>query len=123
MSEEFKKYNKNQKTLEWQKNNPDKANAKASRWYNKHKKEMFDKIINHYGNTCNCCGEKEIKFLTVDHINNNGAAYRRNIIGHKTLKTYKEIIEKNFPDEYQILCWNCNSGRNHYKICPHKITS
>src|SRR5882762_6979050 len=32
----------------------------------KWKRQIFD----HYGNCCACCGEKEIVFLTVDHINN-----------------------------------------------------
>ena len=105
----------------WQQRNKDKANAKSSRWYNKHKDEMFDKITKHYGDKCICCGEVEIKFLTVDHKFDNGAEHRRTFVGHKTLKTYEEIIEKNFPEEYQILCWNCNVGKAHYKICPHKM--
>lgn len=66
---------------------------------------------------CNCCGEDIYEFLTVDHINNDGfldKKSRRNL--------YYNIIKNNFPNTFQILCWNCNEGKNIDKnhICPHK---
>lgn len=104
----------------WQKRHPEKANAKSRRWYNKNKNLLFTQILNHYGSKCACCGENTTEFLVVDHVNNNGAEHRRSLVGHKTLKTYKDIIDLGFPSDYQILCNNCNIAKNQYKICPHK---
>lgn len=37
------------------------------------------KTFNHYGNKCKCCGETNHIFLSIDHINNDGADYRKEI--------------------------------------------
>ena len=41
-------------------------------------------IYSFYGNKCNCCGETEIKFLSLDHINNDGAKHRKENPGART---------------------------------------
>ena len=71
-------------------------------------------------NCCACCGEKQIEFLAVDHINNNGAEERKNnrMIGHQF---YAYLKRMKFPKGYQILCNNCNIAKFRYGICPHKI--
>lgn len=88
---------------------------------------LISKIISHYSkgkNCCNCCGETTREFLTVDHINNDGAIQRKakGFVwgGHQN---YRFIIRNNYPPGYQILCYNCNCGRSRRidKICPHKI--
>ena len=80
-------------------------------------------VLNHYsGGTmkCNCCGESIERFLTVDHINNDGAKHRRE--NPKVKKSiYKWLLQNNFPTGYQILCMNCNFGKQYNNgICPHK---
>lgn len=83
----------------------------------KYKKLVFD----HYGWSCNCCSEKTIEFLSIDHVYGGGSKQRRenNIRG---LKLYKKIISENYPDEYQILCMNCNFGKKITEgLCPHKL--
>lgn len=79
------------------------------------------KIYEHYGNglvQCSCCGEKEVRFLSVDHINQNGADHRREIGGGHL---YNWLVKNNFPEGFQILCLNCNHGRFlNAGICPHK---
>jgi hypothetical protein len=75
-------------------------------------------ILEHYGMVCNCCGEDKIEFLTVDHINNDGAAHRKSIGGSS--KTYPWIIKHDFPDNFQTLCYNCNIAKGVYGKCPHK---
>lgn len=32
----------------------------------------------------------------------------------------KSIILRNYPPDYQILCYNCNHAKHIYKICPHQ---
>ncbi len=80
-----------------------------------------DIVYNTYGGyVCNCCGENERKFLSVDHINNDGAAHRREH-GHTTgEKMHRWLIREGFPDGFQILCMNCQWGkRNNEGVCPH----
>lgn len=76
-------------------------------------------IFSAYGGAvCSCCGETEPLFLTIDHINGNGNQHRAEI--------RKNIIDwlylNNFPPGFQILCYNCNLGkqRNGGICCPHK---
>lgn len=80
---------------------------------------MREQVLQGYGASCKCCGEENEAFLTLDHVNRDGANERRN--GGNDL-AYKKAIELNFPEEYQILCYNCNLGRERYDgTCPHKL--
>ncbi|HEC64216.1 MAG TPA: hypothetical protein ENI23_02860 [bacterium] len=86
-------------------------------------KKLRKEIIDHYGGKCACCGETVLVFLTVDHINNDGAKHRKEIgDGHVI---YRWIKRNNFPiDMFQILCYNCNVGRaRNNGVCPHKELS
>lgn len=72
-----------------------------------------------YGPFCVCCGETEPMFLTIDHTNNDGAEQRRS--GLSGDKFYKYLIDNPKSPDYQVMCWNCNSGRYvNGGICPHK---
>lgn len=85
-------------------------------------KGYHDIVFAHYGNKCLCCGETEPKFLTLDHINNDGHMDRgpKRRLTAKLLDRHRKIIATNFPDTYRILCFNCNCGRERNGgICPH----
>lgn len=75
------------------------------------------------GLVCACCGEKEVNFLTLDHINNDGATDRLKIAGRRNAAgthTYKWLKARNYPPGYQVLCMNCNFGKRMNKgVCPH----
>jgi len=79
-------------------------------------------IITHYGGNppkCACCNESNIGFLTLDHINNDGAQDRK-LHGYGPVLNMW-IIKNNFPEGYQVLCYNCNCGKARNKrVCPHK---
>jgi len=79
-------------------------------------------VLEHYSAgdpVCACCGEKEFGFLTVDHVNGGGTAQRSETGGGWSF--YRWLIKNDFPDGYQILCYNCNCGRAaNNGICPHK---
>jgi len=83
------------------------------------RKEIKTLVFNHYGNKCNCCGESNLGFLQVDHINNDGYLERQD----PKIKSnfYESIVKRNFPDHYQLLCANCNYGKSKFGICPHKL--
>jgi hypothetical protein len=75
-----------------------------------------------FGWKCSCCGEEDPRFLTLDHINNDG-----NI--HREKKNEQQIMyqakREGWPkDKYQCLCFNCNLGRSvNGGVCPHKCQS
>ena len=67
---------------------------------------------------CACCGELEIKFLEIDHINGGGTSERKKIGMGTTFVSY--LKARNYPEGYQILCSNCNQAKGRYGICPHQ---
>ena len=70
----------------------------------------------HYGDVCTCCGESRFNFLTIDHINNDGAEHRRTMVGD----TYRWLSRNDYPDTFQTLCMNCNWARGKRGACPHE---
>lgn len=83
-------------------------------------KESRMKVIEYYSsgkNCCACCGEKEYQFLTVDHINSIGNKAHRKYGGH----FYLWLVRHNFPEGFQVLCYNCNCSKGFYGKCPHQV--
>lgn len=76
------------------------------------------KIIEKYGSKCVCCGESQYEFLNIDHKNNDGAIHRKKMGGSSKIISW--IIKNNYPDDFQILCFNCNLAKSIYGQCPHK---
>ena len=87
---------------------------------------LKQKVLDKYGNCCACCNETTYWFLTVDHVNGDGAEHRRQLRpktkGSPPRRTlYSAVLKDPDPSRYQILCWNCNCGRQlNGGICPHK---
>lgn len=77
-------------------------------------------VITRYGGKCTCCGETEIKFLEIDHINNDGALHRK-FIGSSRIVAW--LKKENYPSGFQILCSNCNMAKSRHGICPHKVSA
>ena len=124
----------------WRKLNPDRVRASAQRhdakpetkeykrrWAAKNREKlrarskriMFEirqRVFNGYGGKCSCCGETERAFLSIDHVNNDGAKERREKTGGYGFLS--RIVKENFPPRYQILCFNCNWAKSHGG-CPH----
>jgi len=81
-------------------------------------------VIGYYSNNefnCKCCNESEYKFLTIDHINNDGNIHRKEFKINSGNKLISWIIKNNFPDIFQILCFNCNLSKGLFGKCPHQI--
>jgi hypothetical protein len=76
-------------------------------------------IINGYGGKCNCYGETNFEFLTLDHVNGGGCKERTTTAKGSAL--YRRLIKEGFPREgYRLLCMNCNFSLGKYGYCPHK---
>lgn len=80
--------------------------------------DLIVDVINHYGGKCVCCGVSEMWFLTIDHINNDGAEHAR-LIGRGSA-LYRWLKRNNYPIGFRVLCANCNYGRaRNNEVCPH----
>lgn len=76
--------------------------------------------LRHYGGVCACCGEADVRLLTFDHIEGGGTEHRRT---NQTARNHMGswLRDSGYPPGYQVLCFNCNSGRSvNGGICPHK---
>lgn len=94
----------------------------------KYRIDLKKVVFEHYGNKCSCAGCPEInhKFLTLDHVNGSGNAHRRSLSSDgssfrvSSTAMHRWIVKNGFPDSFQLLCWNCNSGRaSNGGTCPH----
>jgi hypothetical protein len=78
-------------------------------------------VLTHYGNgklVCVGCGYSDLRALSIDHINNNGAEERQRFGGGS--RFYQYLKDNNYPEGYQTLCMNCQwvkretYGRRHH---------
>lgn len=74
-------------------------------------------LINEYSNgknECQCCGEKLIEFLTLDHIGDSKKELKHHCPG-------RTLHHAGYPhkDKLRILCMNCNFSYGKYGYCPH----
>lgn len=83
-------------------------------------KRMRDAAIEAYGGyQCACCGETEPRFMTLDHVNNDGKKQRK--IHGTGMSMYQWLKKNNYPKGLQVLCMNCNFGKAlNGGICPHQ---
>lgn len=110
---------------EWRKD-PAKVRAHNDRVI-RYRTKLKAEVITHYGGRCSCCGESRPVFLTIDHIEGGGNEHRRALQktpqkGHPSggRCTYVWLRNNNYPEGFQVLCWNCNSAKHILGVCPHQ---
>jgi hypothetical protein len=86
----------------------------AQDWRKKRRQLVFD----HYGRVCQCCKTAfNDVFLTLGHINQDGASHRKTI----GTEVYSWAIKNNYPNILETQCWNCNCARMVTGgFCPHE---
>lgn len=73
-----------------------------------------------YGGKCDCCGESNPKFLSLDHTFGDGASERKLFGGTTRLVIY--LKSKGWPTTgYRLLCYNCNCSRGFYGSCHDEV--
>ena len=105
-----KEYNKKY----WQETRNHQCDRKRKLW-----RKYRETVLQHYSNgemCCSCCGETQYEFLALDHIANDGAAFRKKT---KSNYSYSYLIQAGFPAGIQVLCHNCNMAKGFYGGCPH----
>jgi hypothetical protein len=78
-------------------------------------------VLSHYSGgeiKCACCGETNLEFLTIDHINGGGSKFRKSKPG---TSIYYWLKKSGFPEGHRVLCQNCNAALGHYGYCPHGL--
>lgn len=97
-----------------------KASSQCKPCIRKRDHDQKVRVFEAYGGTiCACCGETELAFLSLDHVEQNGAEHRKEV----GLRVYRYLEKEGYPDPhlYQVLCRNCNWGRwVNNGICPHQ---
>jgi DNA repair exonuclease SbcCD ATPase subunit len=67
-----------------------------------------------YGGKCKFCGQDNLKFLTFDHIHNDGAKQKK--IHGVTGQFVMWLKRNNYPKDIRVLCWNCNCSRQFWRV-------
>ena len=89
------------------------ANQRAS--YIRLRTRLFEM----YGNICKCCGETQREFMELDHVNGGG---KKHLTETSPITVYRQIIKLGKSPLYQLLCANCNRGRQRNGgVCPHQL--
>lgn len=94
-----------------------RVKAKEKYWNNredrleenrKYRVMIKNKVMTAYGGVCQVCGQSDIDVLCLDHIGGGGNEHRRSTTGGGGMKTYRWVINNNYPGGFRVLCFNCN---------------
>lgn len=128
--------------VKWRRDNPERHNEINRRWARNHPKSVFAigrrnreklklEVLSHYGGSpprCACCGETDLAFLTISHVNNDGSEHRKGLMNGSTRNPmgtvfYHWLKRNDFPSDPPLIveCYNCNCGKRcNGGVCPHK---
>lgn len=81
------------------------------------RRKLRKEVLDYYGGKCACCGETTYEFLCIDHVENNGGAFRRSQPSNTTVTWLRK---NGLPPGHRVLCYNCNAARQYHKVCPHQ---
>ena len=121
--QEKQKYRENPEKFRQAKRNWKKENPLRQKGIDKRSRvKLKTDALNAYSSgtlKCVCCGEMEIEFLCLDHIDNDGNSDRR-LTGRGN--TFYFWLRKNkYPKlNIQVMCFNCNNSKKLGGVCIHK---
>jgi hypothetical protein len=67
--------------------------------------------------SCECCGERDERFLALDHIEGIGPRQPGVRTGGNVF--YVWLKKQGFPSGLRVLCHNCNCAMGRDRACPH----
>jgi hypothetical protein len=78
-----------------------------------------DRVFDHYGWSCACCGTTENP--SIDHVDGNGKRHREALFGRSQGRAgstfYFWLVKQGFPPGYQTLCRRCNISKGRGERC------
>jgi hypothetical protein len=87
----------------------------------KYRAQLKLEMLEVFGWKCQCCGEDNPHFLTLDHLDGGGSAHRAQYTSNNNEQIYSDARREGWPkDKYQLLCINCNWAKGQFGECPHK---
>ncbi len=96
----------------------------ARNWWRSRRLSIRLRVLEHYGGRppkCECCGERHLAFLTIDHIRGGGSRDRdRNGYKYSGSRGYARLVREGFPKGFRVLCYNCNCAEQFAGGCPHR---
>ena len=80
------------------------------------KRTLRYEVLSHYSGdqpSCARCGFSDLRALCLDHVGNDGAAHRKELLatqhrGASSGAFYVDVRRRHFPPGFQVLCHNCN---------------
>jgi hypothetical protein len=93
---------------------------KSRRMAHEKRQALKSEMIAAYGGKCECCGESEPAFLSLDHRSGGGGKERKESGGQAKLMRLLRLL--GWPkDRYRCLCMNCQTATKFGKTCPHQM--
>jgi len=101
----------------WRKSPKTKKGIRIKKYNYNIKKEVLTHYCSGDKPHCVCCGYDELEGLTIDHVygRKNIPADEAKLDGGKLRSLLKK---KNYPKDYQVLCFNCNAAKSDKDTCP-----
>lgn len=96
------------------------------KWARDYRTRRKQRVMDHYGGKCECCGETGLEFLTIDHVERDGKEHRDALGGRNNSGVHMHwwLEKNNYPDGFRVLCYNCNFASYwNGGVCPHKEES
>ena len=113
--EEDKERNK-EYTKQWRLDNPEKVKLQGQRSVQRLKVH----VLFHYSKndpSCVRCGNADVDVLCIDHIHGDGNQQRKRDKTGLGNAFYGWLKRNNFPEGFQVLCWNCNIKKRIREHC------
>ena len=79
----------------------------------KQARESRLQVLTLYGGKCACCGIDNLKYLELDHKNNDGGRERKNLEGHRGGRYFTLVLKQEKRDDLQVLCANCHVAKKY----------
>lgn len=115
----------NARHREYQANPPERQRQKVRAYHRSRYQALRAAFLQALGGRCYCCGLDDIRFLTIDHVENDGTKERKPNGKQTNSYTALRRMYVNFqscPSRYRAACYNCNCARHltEDKVCPHQ---
>lgn len=86
-----------------------------------YRRKIHKEVLEKYGGKCECCGEIHWEYLSIDHINQDGAKERKHLYGQQggcPHRFYLKLKKEPKRNDLRVLCMNCNTAFFKYGYSP-----